>query len=199
MASNGAIAATLAPPPPPARPRVMVVGSTLAAAASVMFFMGLVGIYLALRADSLTQGESWLPDDAVISLVPANMLMLTMLISTVPALWAVQALGRGDRQHAYLALGVTLLLAVAFINQSTYLLATSGLTVSTTSGLLIFAIVGGHLVMTVVGLLFFAVAAFRALSGQYRRIADGPAAATVYWFATVAVFAVIWYAVYVTK
>jgi hypothetical protein len=41
---------------------------------------------------------------------------------------------------------------------------------------------------------------FQALGGQLSgRDAEGMSAAALYWYATIAVYAVLWYAVYITK
>ena len=54
--------------------------------------------------------------------------------------------------------------------------------------------------MVAIGLLFVAVMGFQALGGQLTgRDAEGMSAAALYWYVTIAVYAVIWYAVYVTK
>jgi heme/copper-type cytochrome/quinol oxidase subunit 3 len=65
---------------------------------------------------------------------------------------------------------------------------------------LFYAVTGAHIVMTVVGMLFVAVMGFQALGGQLSgRDAEGMSAAALYWYATIAVYAVLWYAVYITK
>ncbi len=54
--------------------------------------------------------------------------------------------------------------------------------------------------MTVVAMVFNALMTFRTLSGEYAgRDREGIVAASMFWYATVAVYAVIWYAIYVTK
>ena len=45
----------LPPAPPVQRPRVLVVGAAFASAAAVMVFIGLIGIYLAERADTFLE------------------------------------------------------------------------------------------------------------------------------------------------
>jgi heme/copper-type cytochrome/quinol oxidase subunit 3 len=73
------------------------------------------------------------------------------------------------------------------------------LTATGTSGLL-YAVTGAHLVMVFVGLVFTAVMGFQALGGQLTgRDAEGMSAAALYWYAVIAIYAVIWYAIYVTK
>jgi cytochrome c oxidase subunit 3 len=54
--------------------------------------------------------------------------------------------------------------------------------------------------MLVLAMLFVALMALRALGGQFTaRQHDGITAAAVYWHAMVAVFALIWISIYVTK
>ena len=49
-------------------------------------------------------------------------------------------------------------------------------------------------------MVFVALMAFRTLGGQYSgRDSEGIAAAAIFWNASVAIYLVIWYAVYVTK
>ena len=127
--------------------------------------------------------------------------MVTLLMSLVSVAWAVWALRRDDRAHAYLALGLTLLLGIAFINSTVYLYQQLGLplTASPTGGL-IYIVTGAHLVMVVVGLVFIVVMGFQSLGGQLTgRDAEGMTAAALYWYVTVAVYSVIYYGIYITK
>ncbi len=68
------------------------------------------------------------------------------------------------------------------------------------AGLLFFTITGAHLVMTVVALAYAALMTFRTLGGQYAgRDREGIVAASAFWYATIVVFSVIWYTIYVVK
>jgi len=198
MASSAALA--LPPAAPPARPRVLLVGTALAAAGTLMAFAGMIGVYLEQRSAVLAQGGSWLPEGVSIPLTPGTIGMATMLLSAVTMWWAVDAVGRNDRQFAYLALGLTIMFGFAVINSTTFLYTQMGLAVDTKTGLLVYAITGAHLAMIVAGLVFAAVMTFRTLGGEYHgRDREGLVAAALFWYATIAVYAVIWYAIYVTK
>ena len=190
-----------APPPPPSRPRTLLVGSALAASAAAMAIFTMVAIYEARRSDVLNTGETWLPDGTVIPLPQPNMMFLTLLMSCVTVAWAAWALRRDDRPNAYVALGVTTLMALAYVVQATYLFSISGMPVDAEAGqgVLFWAISYSHLAMVLAGLVFLALMTFRALSGNFRRIPDGVTAAGIYWYITVGVYGVVWYAVYVTK
>ena len=52
----------------------------------------------------------------------------------------------------------------------------------------------------IAGLIFIVLMGFRALGGQFSsRQPDGISAAAVYWYACVAVYALVWVAVYIMK
>lgn len=198
MAADAALA--LPPAPKAVRPRVLLVGTSLAAAASFMAVVGLVGVYLSARAAVLAEGTPWLPDGVIIPLTPGNMAMATMLLSGVTMWWAVDAVGKNDRQMAYLALGLTIFFGIAVINATTFLYSQMHLPVATSQGVMIYAITGLHLAMVVGGLLYAGVMTFRTLGGEYHgRDREGLVAAALYWYVTIAAFAVIWLAIYVTK
>lgn len=188
-------------PPAPRRPRVLLIGATFGAVASALSVLSLVAVYLQVRGDNLAAGRTALPEDVVLPLTPGNMNLVSLGMSAITVAWVVYALRNGDRPHAYLGLGVSLLLGVASIVETAYLY--QQLALSPTSGTvagLLYAVTGAHVVMTVVGMLFLAVMGFQALGGQLSgRDAEGMNAAALYWYATVAVYAVVWYAVYVTK
>lgn len=190
-----------APAPEPRRPRVLLIGSAFAAVASSLVVLSMLAVYLQLRADRLADGVTALPDGTVLPLTPGNMGLVTLSMSVVTMAWIVYSLRAGDRTHAYLGLGLTLLLGVAFINSTVYLYQqlAMGFTASGTAGLL-YAVTGAHIVMTVVGLLFIAVMGFQALGGQLSgRDAESMSAAALYWYVTVAVYAAVWYGIYITK
>jgi len=189
------------PAPEPARPRVLFIGTSLAVAASVMAFAGLLGIYLSARSATMATGDPWLPEGATIPLTPANMAMVTLALSVVTMQWAVDAVAKDDRPHAYLALGITALFGAAFLNAMSFQFTQMGLEIrGSQAAVLIYVITGAHMAMLVGALLFAAVMGFRTLGGQHvGRDREGIAAAALFWHATVAVFSVIWLAIYVTK
>jgi len=122
-------------------------------------------------------------------------------MSVVIVQWAVSAMRNDDRIGSYLALGITLLLGLAFINQTAFLYSIMKLDVASGSAaVLIYAITGAHIVMLIIALVFVGLMAVRALGGSFTsRHYDGLAAAALYWHVMVAVFAFIWMIIYVTK
>ena len=190
-----------APPAEPTRPRVLLAGTVLASGAAAMMILALMGVYLELRDQVVSAGDTWLPEGANIQLTPGTMGLVTLVMSADTAAWAVWALRRYDRNHALLAIAVTELLGVAFIVGVVYGWQQLGLGIGdSTQALLIYTISGAHVAMVGAGLLFLLVMGFRAVGGQLTgRAAEGVSAAVVYWYVTVAVYAVIWYGIYVTK
>jgi len=188
-------------PPEPRRPRVLLIGSALGAAASALVVLTLVATYLRVRADEIAAGQTALPEGVTLPLTPGNMGLTTLLMSSVTLAWAIYALRNDDRPHAYFALSLTLLFGVAFIVDTVYLYQQLGLapTSSPIAGLL-YASTGAQLVMTVVAMLFVVVMGFHALGGQLTgRDAEGMSAAALYWNVNIAVYTVLWYAIYITK
>lgn len=184
----------------PARPRVLLIGTVFAAVAAAMTFAGLLGTYLALRQDVVATGAAWLPSGVEIPLTPANMALLTLGMSVVTMQWAVYAIGNEDRRGTFIALGLSLLLGVAYLNGIAFYYSQMGLEVASVQGALIYAISGAHLVLFGGAMLFAALMTFRTLGGQYGpRDREGIVAATIVWDVAVAVYAVIWYAIFVSK
>ena len=90
----------LPPAPAPTRPRVLMVATVFGVTAATVLFATLVGVCLTLRARGGGRAE-WLRGGRL-ALVPANMAAITLLMSSVSIQWAITAMGRNDRKHAYL-------------------------------------------------------------------------------------------------
>jgi len=192
---------TLPPAPVVQRPRVLVVGAAFAAAATVIVFIGMIGIYLAQRAHTVAGGDTWLPQGLTIPLQQPNTMLFTLAMSVVTMQWAVSAVANDDRVNSYLALGITLVFGFATIVMTTYLWGLMGANVSANAqSVLIYTITGGHILMLVIAMIFVALMAFRALAGGFNsRQHDGITAAAIFWYAMVAVYVLIWISIYVTK
>jgi cytochrome c oxidase subunit 3 len=189
-----------APPPPVERPRVLLIGTIFATGGIAMMFAGLLGVYLSRRANNLATVGSWLPTDLLIPLTQPNMGFATLVLSVVTMQWAVVSIKNDDRTNTYLALGVTLLLGFAYIVEMGYLYALINADVSTIPGVLIYAISGAHIAMVISAMVFVILMGFRALAGEFTsRQHDGITAAAFYWHSMVAIYALIWISIYVTK
>jgi len=190
------------PPPIETRPRVLLVGTAFGAAATVMVFAGLLGVYLTDRVSAVAGGGKWIPAGVTMPLTQPNMMLLTLIMSVVTVQWAVVAIKNDDRTNTYLALGVSLILGFAFIVEMGYLYSIMKWTliVAPAQATLVYVITGAHLAMLIGSMIFVILMGFRALAGQFTsRQHDGIAAAALYWHVMVAVYAIIWFAIFVTK
>lgn len=178
------------------RRREALFGSAFVTAGVVMGLLTLIGSYIATRDAA---GAAWLAENDI-PLTQANMQLITLGMSAVTMQWAFYAVARDDRYHAYMALGITLMLGVAFVNQTTFLYRMSGITMAQAEGPLFYGVTAGHLAMVVFGLLFLVLMTFRVFGGQFTsRQPDGIGAAAVFWYACVGLYGLIWFAVYVQK
>ncbi|HTN99955.1 MAG TPA: cytochrome c oxidase subunit 3, partial [Microthrixaceae bacterium] len=170
--------------------------TAFATAGASMVIIALVGSYLATRDAT---GANWLVNNQI-PLTQPNMQLITLGMSAVTMQWAVWAIARDDRYHSYMALGLTLLLGLAFVNQTTFLYKMAGITIEQAEGPLFYAVTGSHLALMIAALIFMVLMGFRTLAGQYSsRQPDGLGAAAIVWYAGIALYAVIWFAVYVQK
>lgn len=197
-----------APPAPPERPRSQLIASALIAAGSSIAILSLIGLYLSARSTAIVGNATWIPAGGL-PLTGPNTALFTMLLSIPAMAWAQNAIRHDDRQSLWVALGIVLVLGAAFINAQTFILtnlnlsAEAGASVGISHslpGLLIFTIVGAHLAMVGAAMFAILLTGFRTLGGQLSsRNHDGISAVALYWYVTVGVFTVLWYAVYVTK
>ena len=187
-------------PPLPSRPRTLVTGAVLGSIASVMFFAGLLAIYFSMRADAIAWGSEWFPEGAI-QLVPGGMNMATMSLSVITMAWAVRSVSLNDRIHTYLALGLTALLGVAMINQTVFYLNDIGLPVDySKASTLLFTIVGAHMIMVAIGVIWSLLLLVRAFGGQdTRRHQALVSALSIYWYAGVVIYSIIWIGIYIAK
>lgn len=178
------------------RRREMLFGSAFATAGAAMLIVVLVANYLIERTAG---GAQWLVDNQI-PLTQPNMQLVTLGMSVVTMQWAVYSISRDDRYHTYMAMGITMLLGLAFINQTTFLYRMAGITIAQPEGPLFYAVTGSHLVLIGVALAFMVLVLFRVFAGQYSsRMPDGVGAVAILWYAGVALYALIWFAVYVQK
>ena len=183
------------------RQRTLLVGTVFGTAAVLMYFAALLGVYLRERADALADGGSWIPASADIQLAQPTVAAWTMLMSVVTMQWAVYSIARDDRTHAILATTLTTLFGFSVVITTSFQYTQMGLVADESiAAALIYTISGSHLAMIAIGLVFLLLMAFRALGGQYSsRQTDGFVAASIFWYAVVFVYVVIWTAIFVLK
>lgn len=185
----------LPPPPEPDRPKVVLVGTLFVIAAGVMLFGGLLAGYFSAKQGAQAAGEAWVPEEVRIPNVPLFVGYLTLLMSSVTAQWAVWAIKGRDRRVMYVAIGLTLVLGLMFVNALSFSWTQLGL-VAGSSGFAttVYAVTVSHLLVVLAAHVVFVVMGFRALGGQFSpRNSELVVAATAFWHFTVAAGLVIWY------
>ena len=188
-------------PADPARPRLLVLATSFASAAIAMGFMGLIAQYVAQRADVIQTGERWLPDGVVIPLTQPNFMGLTLALSVITIWWTVSAIKNDDRPNAFIAFVITLVFGFAYLAQTAYLFTIMEMEIlASDRAVLIYGIVGTHMVLTICAMGFAAIMALRTLGGEYSgRDYEGVLSSALFWTMTVSLYGVMWYAIYITK
>ena len=189
------------PAPPQVRNRTLLVGAGFATAAIGMYFAGLFGIYFSQRSAVRKSGGDWLAPDANIQLTSPTIIIWGLLISIFFVQWAIWSIARDDRQHAYIAIAMTLVFGAAVVVQTSFQWVQMGLrNDEVTSSALLYAISGSHMALTIGAMLFVALVGFRALAGQFgSRQTDGLVAASFIWYLMVAIYFVMWIGIWIAK
>ncbi len=190
------------------RPRTVVVGSMFASAAAAMMFMGLIIIYLVERAGVRETGEEWFPSGSI-EMGPPGFVFATLILSVFTIQWALQAIKADDRINAFVALALTLVFAAAVFNQLWFIIGDTGFTLAGSDAagpsgqeaqFFFFVINGAFAVFLILAVAFVLLTFMRALAGQYSPLhSGGIAAAALFWNTVVAMWAITWFVVYITK
>ena len=182
------------------RPRSLTVATALISAAVAALFMGVLTAYFVSRS-AFSGKTAWIPAELHIRQVVLTMQTITLVMSCVTILWAGWAIRRDDRRSTYIALGTTFLLGLAHINGLAFVIKQFGVGItSSVPAAYLFIFAGMHIVMTVGALVYLGAVGVRTLGGNYGgRDAEGIDAATIFWFATVLMWVVIWALVLVGK
>ena len=182
----------------PAPKRQIFVGTAVALVAGSALVGGLLAVWLLLRERAVSGGGRF-PLDYIITEVATNVMLITIWVTALFAQWAVYSAKRGDRTHTVLALGVTGLLGVAFLNAQAFTWSQMGVEIGDAGyGALFYAVTGTLFAIIAAGLLYSAVTAFRALSGRLGDT-DVLAGHALYWYWAAAADSAVWFVVYVTK
>lgn len=191
--------AALPPAAAPAPRRQLFIGTAVACVAATMLVGGMLAIWVLLRERALDGGIERFPVDYIIPEVASNVMLMTIWGLCLFAQWAVYSGNRGDRAHTALALGVTGLLAIAFINAQAYVYVDMAVPVAADYyGSLFYAMTGTMTALVIAGLVYSVVAAFRVLGGRLRET-EILAAHALYWYFAAAAYSAVWFVVYVTK
>ena len=96
---------------------------------------------------------------------------------------------------------VTVAMGVAMLNQTVFYFNDIDLPIDHSEATtFLFVIVGAHMAMVLLGVLWLSLLLLRALGGQdTSRNRDLVSAAALYWYGAVAVYMVIWLGIYIAK
>jgi len=192
--------ATVALPPAaaPASRRQIFIGTALGAVAGTMLIGGMLAIWILLR-DRVVDTGARFPVDYIIPEVTTNVMLITIWALCLFAQWAAYSGTRGDRAHTGLALGVTALMAIAFINAQAFVYVDMAVEIRADYyGALFYAITGTMMAIVIAGLIYTTVAAFRALGGRLQET-EILSAHALYWYFAAVAYSAVWFVVYVTK
>ncbi|MCB1282860.1 MAG: cytochrome c oxidase subunit 3 [Microthrixaceae bacterium] len=178
------------------RRRQLLFGTVFVSIAVAMYQLALVGLYLQERS---ARSNVWFAEHTI-PLTQPNMQLSALGLSVVFVQWAVWAIARNQRGQAYFALGCTLLMGFAFLNQTTFLWTEIGLPMTNVEGPLFYAVTASHFAIIVAAMVFLLVTAFRTLAGSNSaEHPEGVSAAALFWHVSVALYTVVWLAVYIMK
>jgi heme/copper-type cytochrome/quinol oxidase subunit 3 len=196
---SAASAPVALPPAAPPAPRYPVfMGTALACVAGTMLVGGMLAVWALIRERHVELGERF-PLDYIIHEVATNVMLITIWALCLFAQWAVYAGTRGDRAHTALALGVTGVLALAFINAQAFVWSQMGVEIADEYyGALFYAVTGTMTAIVVAGLVYTIVAAFQSLSGRLSNT-EILTAHALFWYWAAAAYSAVWFVVYVTK
>ncbi len=190
--------------PAPQRPRNVLVGTSFSVGAVLMYFGGLLGIYLSERADFLksSSDSSWIPAGTDIQLAAPTVVLWTLFFSIATMQWAVYSTRRNDRRHALMALALTALFGVAVINQMFFIISQMDLAIEggSRAAPLIYTLLGSYIAALVAALIFLLVAVLRNLSGESTaHNSQIVSSAAVFWDALIFIYFLLWLIIFVTK
>ena len=199
------IALPAAPAAPPRRQ--LIVGTAVAGRVAAMAVGGMLAVWwrfreaapLKLSSDKGKMLKDFVPKSVKIQMVPANILVLTMIMACLVAQYAVYAAKRSDRANTLLGVGLTGLMGLAALNAQSFLWHQSNAGVSKSRyESMFFAVTGTWFVLVIVGVVFTLVTAFRYVGG---RTADSEVVAShaLFWYILTGISIAVWFVVYVTK
>lgn len=186
------------------RPGPVFVATSFACAAGTMLLGAMVAVYYHFRDLAGGKTASWLPENAHLPGIPANTMLVTMLVASVMAQWSVYAAARDDRRNGAVALLLTTVFGVLVINAQLALYQQFGQPLvpkqASAYNTIFYTITGTFVAALLTGVVYAAVTAFRFVAGRYTASDhEGVSALALYWHFLTAAFAVVWFVVYVTK
>jgi len=167
-----------------------ILGMILFICSEVMFFAGLFAAYFNVRANA----PVWPPSVAEVGPIAekfnlhaepwfAASLTVVLVISSFTCQFGVWAIRRDDRKGLVRAIGVTLVLGIAFLIGQAYDYSQLGFGLGDgTFGTTFYTLTGFHGAHVLAGTIMLSVVLYRAMSGQFSaRHHDAVEATSIYW------------------
>jgi heme/copper-type cytochrome/quinol oxidase subunit 3 len=196
----------LALPPAPARARrrTLLAATSLASAAMLVFFGGLIAIYIRVRDDFGGSTAAWFPKKVKVPEVAANTMLLVLVCACVVAQWAVYAARRGNKRDTAAALGLLTVFALAVLNAQIFIFKAMGVSSVNEDNkpfnVMFYTITGAFFAATLVAMVMSFVGAFRAMGGRYTADdTEAVSATALFWYVLTVAFCAVWFFVYVGK
>ncbi|HTH05387.1 MAG TPA: cytochrome c oxidase subunit 3, partial [Ilumatobacteraceae bacterium] len=151
----------LAPAPAPAPRRQVFVGTALTCGAATALVGGMVALWMRFREVAINGPDHrWIPEDVSVPMVAANVMLIALVPLCIFAQWAVYSAKRDDQTHAGLALALTGLMGISFINAQAYVWVQMKVPADVGAyGSLFYAVTGVSLVLAIAGVAFSGVVA----------------------------------------
>lgn len=183
------------------RPASLFVATGLVVTAGIMLVAGLVGLDLALRDQVADPGANWVPRGVQIPNAELGYAVFTAIISSITVQWAVWASRHRQRGHTLVAVGVTIVLGVAWINMFFFSFDFMELAIgSSTWANLAYTSSGVAIAIGMAAIAFLALMAVRTLGGEEGDEGSAPiAAAAFFWHYSVAALIALWFVIFVVK
>ena len=188
----------LPPAPEPGRRRTLLVGTLFVIAAGTVLIGALLAGYFSARDLARAAGEPWPPEEVLLPNVPLFVGYMTLLMSSFTAQWAVAAIRGRDRRTMYVAIGLTLVLGLAFVNALSFSWSQLGVAAeSSRFATTMFAVTVTHLLIVIAAHIALVVTGFRALGGQFSPDNhEFVISAVAFWHFSVGAGLVVWYCIW---
>jgi heme/copper-type cytochrome/quinol oxidase subunit 3 len=156
-----------------------VIGAALAIVADLMIFAALLAAYYGLRASSF----AWPPKGLSQPRYLATVITMTMVMGVASAQWAAHATRLGDRRNTLVALGFTMLFAVAVGAAEWYSFGRTAFGLRTNAyGTMHHVLIGFHLLNVLAAAALLAVVFVQALAGAVDERRPGAVSAmALFW------------------
>ena len=153
------------PGPVPGRGLSVALGTRLAMVADLMVLVALLAAYFGVKSGS----ASWPPPRTSADTYIPTVITVTAVLSAFSIQWALYAVRRNDQRNVAMALGLTVLFALAMANAEWAALGVKWGVPSSAYGTFYYLLYGYHLVHLLVAVPILVLVAGRALGGHFSR------------------------------